>query len=69
MGKKKKPSRKNDLKKARSLHKQYLEHQEKIRDFPDSFSVPHWRRETNNFLSRIKFYLFRAKVRYNGINN
>jgi hypothetical protein len=69
MGKNKKPSRKDDLKKARSLHKQYLEHQEKIRDSPDSLSIPHWRTEKKTFLSRIKFYFSRAKVRYNGIDN
>ena len=69
MGKTKKPSRKDDLKKAHSLHKRYLEHQEKIRESPDSFSVPHWRREKKHFLYRIEFYFSRAKVKGNGINH
>jgi hypothetical protein len=63
MGKTRKPSRKEDLRKAQSLHERYLEHQAKIRDSPDSFSIPHWRREKKQFLSRIEFYFFRAKVK------
>ena len=67
MGKPRKPSRKEDLTKARSLHQRYLDHQEKIRNSPNSFSVSHWRKEKKQFLSRIQFYFSRAKVKTNGI--
>ncbi len=67
MGKGKKPSRKNDMKKANSLQDRYLEHQEKLRQEPTSLAIEHWKKEKQQFLVRIRFYYSRAKVKENGI--
>jgi len=69
MGKTRKSSRKEDLKKADSLNQRYMEHQEKIRNSPNDFSVSHWKKEKKQFLARIEFYYSRAKVKFNGIIN
>lgn len=54
MGKKKKKSRKKLL--------QLNIHQEKIKQNPASLSLSHWKKEKENFLSRINYYLIKAKV-------
>ncbi|MHA1106432.1 MAG: hypothetical protein ACTSPN_12060 [Promethearchaeota archaeon] len=62
MGKNKKKSRKNLLQHALSYQRQYNIHQEKIKSNPQSLSVSHWKKEKENFLSRINYYLLKAKV-------
>ncbi|TFG16086.1 MAG: hypothetical protein EU531_07700 [Promethearchaeota archaeon] len=62
MGKKKKKSRKDLLRYARSYQNQYNKHEEKIMNDPKSDSVSHWKKEKENFLSRINYYLLKAKV-------
>ncbi len=62
MGGSKKPSRKKDLQKARSLLFQYKEHQDKVKSEPNSFAVEHWYREEETFLSQAMFYANRAGV-------
>lgn len=61
-GSKGKPKRKEDVQEASSHYARYLEHQEKIHHQPDSLSVPHWKTEKRNFLSRTNFYLKRARM-------
>jgi hypothetical protein len=65
--KKKKAKRKDDVKKARSIYDQYLAHQDKVNAEPDSLAVPHWRKEKIHFLSKVKFYLNRARVEIDDI--
>jgi hypothetical protein len=67
MGKSKKPSRKDDVKKARSYHMQYVAHQEKLRHDPGSIAAEHWRKEKKNFLSRVNYYYSRAGVKNDDI--
>ena len=62
MGKKKKKSRKKLLQLALSNQRQYNIHQEKIKNNPQSLSVTHWKKEKENFLSRINYYLIKARV-------
>jgi len=62
MGKKKKKSRKELLQHAISYQHQYNIHQEKIKNNSQSLSVSHWKKEKENFLSRINYYLLKAKV-------
>ncbi len=62
MGKKKKKSRKKLLLYALSYQRQYNIHQEKIKNNPRSLSISHWKKEKKNFLSRINYYLTKAKV-------
>jgi len=62
MGKKKKKSRKKLLQLALSHQRQYNIHQEKIKQNPESLSVSHWKKEKTNFLSRINYYLTKARV-------
>ena len=62
MGKKKKKRSKKELiQLALSNQRQFNIHQEKINDNPKSLSVPHWKKEKENFLSRINYYLVKAK--------
>jgi hypothetical protein len=63
MGTSKKPSRKNDPKKAQSIHQQYLKHQAKLLQNPESLAAEHWRKEKRNFLNRVNFYYSRAGVK------
>ncbi len=62
MGKKKTRSRKKLLQLALSNQRQYNLHQEKIKNDPKSLSVEHWKKEKENFLTRINYYLVKAKV-------
>ena len=62
MGKKKKKSRKKLLQLALGYQRQYNNHQEKIKNNPQSLSVSHWKKEKENFLSRINYYLIKARV-------
>ena len=60
MGKKK--SRKEFIKRALGYQRQYNLHQQKMKENPKAFSIPHWKKEKENFLSRINYYLAKAKV-------
>jgi len=62
MGKKKKKSRKKLLQLGLGYQRQYNNHQEKIKNNPQSLSVSHWKKEKENFLSRINYYLIKARV-------
>ena len=63
MGKKKKKrSRKDLIKRARGYQIQFNEHQQKIMENPRSLSINHWKNEKTNFLSRINYYLSKAKM-------
>jgi hypothetical protein len=62
-----KPKRKDDLNKASSYYSQYLQHQEKVNQDPKSLVVPHWRKEKRNFLSRMSFYLNRARADFDDL--
>ncbi len=62
MGRSKKPSRKKDIQKARSLLQRYKEHQEKVQSEPNSFTVQHGYKEKENFMNQSKFYHERAGV-------
>lgn len=62
MVKKKKKSRKKLIQLALSQQRQYNIHQEKLKNNPESLSVSHWKREKENFLSRINYYLNKAGV-------
>ncbi len=62
MGKKKKKSRKKLLQHAISYQHQYNIQQEKIKNNPQSLSVSHWKKEKENFLSHMNYYLLKAKV-------
>ena len=50
------------MQKAFANQKQYDEHQEKLKQSPSSLSLTHWKKEKENFVTRINFYLARAKV-------
>jgi len=67
MPKKKKPSRKDDMKKARSLLARYKEHQQKLKEAPDSMAKEHWHHEKRIFYARVVFYYTRAGVDLNGV--
>lgn len=60
MGKKK--SRKELIKRALGYQRQYNLHQEKIKENPKAFSFNHWKKEKESYLSRINYYLAKAKV-------
>lgn len=62
MGKKKVRSRKESLKRALGYQRQYDSHQEKIEKNPKSLSISHWKKEKENFLFRINYYLTKARV-------
>jgi hypothetical protein len=62
MGKSKKPSRKDDIEKAKALYRQYKNHQEKLRDNPESLAIAHWHGEKRNFYNKMTFYFNRARV-------
>ncbi len=55
------------MKKARSLLERYKEHQEKLRENPDSLARAHWHKEKQNFYGRIVFYYTRAGIDMNGV--
>ena len=59
---KKRPSRKKEMQKAYANQKQYDAHQEKLQQEQSSLALSHWKKEKENFVSRINFYLARAKV-------
>jgi hypothetical protein len=69
MGKKNKQNRKSLVKKAISYQDQYNIHQEKIKTDPKSFSLDHWKREKENFLTRINYYISKARVEKDDIIN
>jgi hypothetical protein len=69
MGKKNKQNRKSLVKKAISYQDQYNIHQEKIKADPKSFSLDHWKREKENFLTRINYYISKARVEKDDIIN
>jgi hypothetical protein len=58
MGKNKKISRKKLIQHALNYQRQYNIHQEKIKENPQSLAISHWKKEKENFLSRINYYLF-----------
>ncbi|HMF32217.1 MAG TPA: hypothetical protein VKK79_12420 [Candidatus Lokiarchaeia archaeon] len=60
MARNKKPSRKDDMKKARSLLARYKEHQQKLAEEPNSLSKPHWQKEKRNFYAKVLFYFTRS---------
>ncbi len=62
MGRSKKPSRKADVQKALANLEQYRNHQIKVNTNPGSMAIEHWKREKQNFKSRMEFYLARARV-------
>lgn len=67
MGRSKKPSRKNDVQKAKANLQRYREHQVKVNANPDSMAIEHWKHEKQNFKSRMDFYLARARVNFNDV--
>jgi hypothetical protein len=69
MGTSKKPSRKKDLKKAQSLHRQYLDHQAKLINEPEAFAAEHWRKEKKNFLSQTIYYVTRAGMKIDDLHD
>jgi len=62
IGKSKKPSRKDDIDKAKACYRQYKIHQEKLRENPASLATAHWHGEKVNFYNRMNFYFNRARV-------
>ncbi|HME51319.1 MAG TPA: hypothetical protein VKM55_03820 [Candidatus Lokiarchaeia archaeon] len=60
MGKSKKPSRREDMKKAESYLDRYREHQVKLHENPGSFTTEHWKQEKQNFKTRMAFHMARA---------
>ncbi len=61
MGKKKSLSRKDLIKRSLGFQHQYNQHQNKIKENPSSFSMDHWKKEKEHFLSLINYYLAKAK--------